>query len=158
MGKADNMTVWEMPNYIVFRIIIITSANNNILEPVNIGCLSPQSENLTKLLTKKKWLFCHGECLAYQHGQWSLCVCMGFFFCIPFSHYALFVLAHVSYYYISQYYWHDSSMIKSSAEFNLAAKHAIIQPVGHRPGSFKITWNYATASSWGHTLCTGAQL
>lgn len=54
MGKADNMTVWEMPNYIVFRIIIITSANNNILEPVNIGCLSPQSENLTKLLTKKK--------------------------------------------------------------------------------------------------------
>lgn len=80
------------------------------------------------------------------------------FFCIPFSHYALFVLAHVSYYYISQYYWHDSSMIKSSAEFNLAAKHAIIQPVGHRPGSFKITWNYATASSWGHTLCTGAQL
>jgi len=54
MGKADNMTVWEMPNYIVFRIIIITSANNNILEPVNIGCLSPQSENLKKLLKKKK--------------------------------------------------------------------------------------------------------
>lgn len=157
MGKADNMTVWEMPNYIVFRIIIITSANNNILEPVNIGCLSPQSENLTKLLTKKNDCFAMGSVWLTNMDN-DHYVFVWVFFCIPFSHYALFVLAHVSYYYISQYYWHDSSMIKSSAEFNLAAKHAIIQPVGHRPGSFKITWNYATASSWGHTLCTGAQL
>lgn len=55
MGKADNMIffVREMPDCIVFGGIIIASDNNSLLEPPNTEHLSPQSENLTKLLTKK---------------------------------------------------------------------------------------------------------
>lgn len=43
-----------MCELIVFRTIIITrSDNNNLLETLNIDNFSPQSVNLTKLVTKK---------------------------------------------------------------------------------------------------------
>lgn len=85
-------------------------------------------------------------------------VSMGFF--LSYTHFALFVLTHVSYYYISQWMWelNDGSMFKRSADFSVLDKAPILQPVGRCPGPLRITRNYATASSTGHSFCIRAQI
>lgn len=59
----------------------------------------------------------------------------------------------VSFYYISQYYWHDGSIFKSSSYFSVLDKSIILQIAGHFPGPLRIMRNEATACSQDHSLC-----
>lgn len=161
MGKAGNTMdftlalFWEMPEHTVFRTIVI-SDNNRFFDPLNIEYFNPQSENLTKLVTKK-WLFCHGECLAYQLGQWSLCVCeYGFFSFLIHTLLFFFFNPCLLLFYITTNV--GMEWFKRSADFNVLDKSPILQPVGCCPGPLRITRICATASSPGHSFCTRAQI
>jgi len=54
------------------------------------------------------------------------------------------LLTYVSHYHVSQHYWHDGSMFKSSAEFKVLDKPSILQPVGLLTGPQFLHWGSNT--------------
>lgn len=80
-------------------------------------------------------------------------VSMGAFFLIPFPHFALFVVNHLSFHCISQHCWNDGGKLKKSADSS-----ALDKPEGFCPGPLRIMRSCATAPSWDHSFSTGAQI